>query len=212
MMVSSCYCISMYIKASTKHRFAHQFLFTEKSEFNNYDVSNIYSSKGDWGAQFRAPTTLQNFGYNPNGLTKKQEMMVRSAIKYWVERHKHVVRLVWLYILIFLFTNLVYIRTTSHLLNHSLLSLNEESKNFLYFIIKFQLKWTSLNEIYFGFVLEEQRGQSLINFLMNNNQTMKWTAKTVPQIGPTISVYRKPDSFNRTQKIVLNWSSIGFSK
>lgn len=86
------HCIN--IKTSAKHQFAHLFSFIEKSEFNNYDVSNIYSSKGDWGAQFRAPTTLQNFGYNPNGLTKKQEMMVRSAIKYWVERHKHVVRLV----------------------------------------------------------------------------------------------------------------------
>jgi odorant receptor len=64
---------------------------------NNYDmnISTIYSSKGDWGAQYRAPTTLQNFNgkdSNPNGLTKKQEMMVRGAIKYWVERHKHVVR------------------------------------------------------------------------------------------------------------------------
>jgi odorant receptor len=56
-------------------------------------MSGIYSSKADWGAQFRAPTTLQSFnGLNPNGLSKKQEMMVRSAIKYWVERHKHVVR------------------------------------------------------------------------------------------------------------------------
>lgn len=64
------------------------------------DISGIYSTKADWGAQFRAPSTLQSFnggtngavGGNPNGLTKKQEMMVRSAIKYWVERHKHVVR------------------------------------------------------------------------------------------------------------------------
>lgn len=67
------------------------------------DMTGIYSTKADWGAQFRAPSTLQSFntggngngngmGNNPNGLTKKQEMMVRSAIKYWVERHKHVVR------------------------------------------------------------------------------------------------------------------------
>ena len=59
-------------------------------------MNGIYSSKADWGAQYRAPTTLQTFGNgNPNGLTRKQEMMVRSAIKYWVERHKHVVRYVY---------------------------------------------------------------------------------------------------------------------
>uniref|UniRef100_A0A2C9MDB2 Odorant receptor n=1 Tax=Culex quinquefasciatus TaxID=7176 RepID=A0A2C9MDB2_CULQU len=64
----------------------------------DFDLSGIYSSKADWGAQFRAPSTLQTFENgmngekgNPNGLTRKQEMMVRSAIKYWVERHKHVV-------------------------------------------------------------------------------------------------------------------------
>lgn len=58
------------------------------------DITGIYNTKNDWGAQFRAPSTLQTFGggQNPNGLTKKQEMMVRTAIKYWVERHKHVVR------------------------------------------------------------------------------------------------------------------------
>ncbi|XP_012156143.1 odorant receptor coreceptor isoform X1 [Ceratitis capitata] len=70
----------------------------EEKEPTDLDVSGIYSSKADWGAQFRAPSTLQTFngmnGTNPNGLTRKQEMMVRSAIKYWVERHKHVVRLV----------------------------------------------------------------------------------------------------------------------
>lgn len=70
----------------------------ENEKNTNYDlnISAIYSSKADWGAQYRAPSTLQNFngqnGANPNGLTKKQELMVRSAIKYWVERHKHVVR------------------------------------------------------------------------------------------------------------------------
>lgn len=71
---------------------------TENEKNTNYDlnISAIYSTKADWGAQYRAPTTLQSFngkdGTNPNGLTKKQELMVRSAIKYWVERHKHVVR------------------------------------------------------------------------------------------------------------------------
>uniref|UniRef100_A0A182NRL2 Odorant receptor coreceptor n=1 Tax=Anopheles dirus TaxID=7168 RepID=A0A182NRL2_9DIPT len=68
-------------------------------DVKDFDLSGIYSSKADWGAQFRAPSTLQTFDENgrngnPNGLTRKQEMMVRSAIKYWVERHKHVVRLV----------------------------------------------------------------------------------------------------------------------
>lgn len=55
---------------------------------------NVYNTKSDWNAEFRAPSTLQNFSnsINPNGLSRKQEMMVRSAIKYWVERHKHVVR------------------------------------------------------------------------------------------------------------------------
>lgn len=71
----------------------------EKEPVDTLDMSGVYSSKADWGAQFRAPSTLQTFNgtngiNNPNGLTKKQEMMVRSAIKYWVERHKHVVRLV----------------------------------------------------------------------------------------------------------------------
>lgn len=58
----------------------------------DYDLGGIYSSKAEWGTQYRAPSTLQTFNNNPNGLSKKQEMMVRSAIKYWVERHKHVVR------------------------------------------------------------------------------------------------------------------------
>lgn len=65
-----------------------------ENEVNDGDISNLYSSKADWGAQFKAPASLQQFNGNgnPNGLTKKQEVMVRSAIKYWVERHKHVVR------------------------------------------------------------------------------------------------------------------------
>ncbi|XP_058810873.1 odorant receptor coreceptor [Phymastichus coffea] len=59
------------------------------------DVRGIYSNRQDFTATFR-PTagTTFNGGVGPNGLTKKQEMLVRSAIKYWVERHKHVVRLV----------------------------------------------------------------------------------------------------------------------
>ncbi|XP_050459001.1 odorant receptor coreceptor [Cataglyphis hispanica] len=59
------------------------------------DLRNIYSNRQDFTATFR-PTAGMNFngGVGPNGLTKKQEMLVRSAIKYWVERHKHIVRLV----------------------------------------------------------------------------------------------------------------------
>ncbi|XP_033216466.1 odorant receptor coreceptor [Belonocnema kinseyi] len=59
------------------------------------DVRGIYSNRQDFTATFR-PTAGMTFngGVGPNGLTKKQEMLVRSAIKYWVERHKHVVRLV----------------------------------------------------------------------------------------------------------------------
>ncbi|KAJ8676435.1 hypothetical protein QAD02_012222, partial [Eretmocerus hayati] len=59
------------------------------------DVRGIYSNRQDFTATFR-PAAGANFngGVGPNGLSKKQEMLVRSAIKYWVERHKHVVRLV----------------------------------------------------------------------------------------------------------------------
>nr|QHN69127.1 odorant receptor coreceptor [Sirex nitobei] len=59
------------------------------------DLRGIYSNRQDFTATFR-PTAGMTFngGVGPNGLTKKQEMLVRSAIKYWVERHKHVVRLV----------------------------------------------------------------------------------------------------------------------
>lgn len=65
--------------------------FTTDNDTTDLDLNGMYSSKADWGAQFKAPTGLQNFD-NPNGLSRKQQLMVRSAIKYWVERHKHVVR------------------------------------------------------------------------------------------------------------------------
>ncbi|XP_067615939.1 odorant receptor coreceptor isoform X1 [Eurosta solidaginis] len=82
------------LSANSKSELIHN----EEKEPTDLDISGVYSSKADWGAQFRAPSTLQTFkgnnGANPNGLSRKQEMMVRSAIKYWVERHKHVVRLV----------------------------------------------------------------------------------------------------------------------
>ncbi|XP_076749006.1 odorant receptor co-receptor isoform X2 [Xylocopa sonorina] len=59
------------------------------------DLRGIYNNRTDFTATFR-PTAGMTFngGVGPNGLTKKQEMLVRSAIKYWVERHKHIVRLV----------------------------------------------------------------------------------------------------------------------
>uniref|UniRef100_A0A310S3L4 Odorant receptor n=1 Tax=Chrysomela lapponica TaxID=153811 RepID=A0A310S3L4_CHRLA len=68
---------------------------TKNEELN---LKGIYSTRQELGANFRSGA-LQTFGQGgggvgPNGLSKKQELMVRSAIKYWVERHKHVVRLV----------------------------------------------------------------------------------------------------------------------
>ncbi|KOB77714.1 Odorant receptor [Operophtera brumata] len=74
---------------------------TEKSEKVpdpvDIDIRGIYSTQQDFGMTLRgAGGRLQTFGENnnPNNLTQKQEMLARSAIKYWVERHKHVVRLV----------------------------------------------------------------------------------------------------------------------
>lgn len=60
------------------------------------DLKGVYSTRQELGGHFRSGA-LQTFnasggGIGPNGLSKKQELMVRSAIKYWVERHKHVVR------------------------------------------------------------------------------------------------------------------------
>ncbi|XP_022907054.2 odorant receptor coreceptor [Onthophagus taurus] len=62
------------------------------------NLKGIYSTHQEMGINYRGGN-LQQFdsgggGIGPNGLTKKQELLVRSAIKYWVERHKHVVRLV----------------------------------------------------------------------------------------------------------------------
>ncbi|CAH0402862.1 unnamed protein product [Chilo suppressalis] len=76
---------------------------TEKSEKVpdpvDLDIRGIYSTQQDFGMTLRGGGgRLQTFGQqntnNPNGLSQKQEMLARSAIKYWVERHKHVVRLV----------------------------------------------------------------------------------------------------------------------
>ncbi|CAK9805537.1 Odorant receptor coreceptor [Anthophora plagiata] len=59
------------------------------------DLRGIYNNRADYTTTFRATAgTTFNGGVGPNGLTQKQEMLVRSAIKYWVERHKHIVRLV----------------------------------------------------------------------------------------------------------------------
>lgn len=49
------------------------------SNYNNYQNSTL-------------SVNAISGGSGPNGLTKKQEILVRSAIKYWVERHKHIVR------------------------------------------------------------------------------------------------------------------------
>ncbi|XP_055313278.1 odorant receptor coreceptor [Sitodiplosis mosellana] len=59
-------------------------------ELDQEENGNVFVPKAEWGGTFKVPPNLAN----PNGLSKKQEIMVRSAIKYWVERHKHVVRLV----------------------------------------------------------------------------------------------------------------------
>nr|QXE93250.1 odorant receptor 24 [Eucryptorrhynchus brandti] len=73
---------------------------------NDYNAKNdelnlkgVYSTRQELGSLNFRSGALQTFGQGgggvgPNGLTRKQELMVRSAIKYWVERHKHVVRLV----------------------------------------------------------------------------------------------------------------------
>lgn len=77
------------------------YLNIEKSEkipdTVDLDIRGIYSTQQDFGMTARgAGGRLQTFGQpapnNPNGLTQKQELLARSAIKYWVERHKHVVR------------------------------------------------------------------------------------------------------------------------
>ncbi|XP_065172042.1 odorant receptor coreceptor [Atheta coriaria] len=73
-----------------------------ENDYNNMknedlDLKGIYSTQQEMGMNYRSGA-LQQFGngggIGPNGLTRKQELMVRSAIRYWVERHKHVVRLV----------------------------------------------------------------------------------------------------------------------
>lgn len=58
-------------------------------------MKGFYTTSQEMGVTYRSGN-IQDFsgGIGPNGLTKKQELMVRSAIKYWVERHKHVVRFV----------------------------------------------------------------------------------------------------------------------
>ncbi|NP_001303637.1 odorant receptor coreceptor [Cimex lectularius] len=63
------------------------------NDVNEFDVRGIYSNQRDFSG-FQGGAIPTNGGIGPNGLTKKQELLVRSAIKYWVERHKHVVRFV----------------------------------------------------------------------------------------------------------------------
>ncbi|XP_075218711.1 odorant receptor co-receptor [Lycorma delicatula] len=61
----------------------------------DFDIRGIYSNQNDYSDfQSTARVTSISGGVGPNGLSKKQELLVRSAIKYWVERHKHVVKYV----------------------------------------------------------------------------------------------------------------------
>nr|AWW05228.1 odorant receptor co-receptor [Corythucha ciliata] len=61
---------------------------------NDFDVRGIYSNQRDFSGFQGGNLINTNGGVGPNGLSKKQELLVRSAIKYWVERHKHVVKFV----------------------------------------------------------------------------------------------------------------------
>lgn len=64
-----------------------------ENDMLDMDLRGIYSNRQDFTATFRSTGGIGfTGGVGPNGLSKKQEMMVRSAIKYWVERHKHIVR------------------------------------------------------------------------------------------------------------------------
>ncbi|XP_067015625.2 odorant receptor coreceptor [Anabrus simplex] len=69
--------------------------FNDQQESESVNIRSIYSNQRDFsGFQRNSAMALQSGTIGPNGLTKKQELLVRSAIKYWVERHKHVVRFV----------------------------------------------------------------------------------------------------------------------
>ncbi|KAL1114879.1 hypothetical protein AAG570_007703 [Ranatra chinensis] len=62
---------------------------------DDFDIRGIYSEERHYSGFRRHPVSMVgNGGVGPNGLSKKQELLVRSAIKYWVERHKHVVKFV----------------------------------------------------------------------------------------------------------------------
>lgn len=70
------------------------------SQNGNYEVNlrGLYSNQADFnGFRNSGPLAMVDHSttiVGPNGLSRKQEILVRSAIKYWVERHKHVVRFV----------------------------------------------------------------------------------------------------------------------
>ncbi|KAL0267300.1 UNVERIFIED_CONTAM: hypothetical protein PYX00_009613 [Menopon gallinae] len=68
----------------------------DRKEEPQVNLRGIYSSMRDFGLnKHTGPTSISTInGIGPNGLSKKHEMLVRSAIKYWVERHKHIVRYV----------------------------------------------------------------------------------------------------------------------
>ncbi|KAK6620640.1 hypothetical protein RUM43_010935 [Polyplax serrata] len=70
-------------------------MFNSKEE-QSINVRGFYSNSRDFRmnrGNIVGPISTVN-GIGPNGLSKKHEMLVRSAIKYWVERHKHIVRYV----------------------------------------------------------------------------------------------------------------------
>nr|CAD7403190.1 unnamed protein product [Timema cristinae] len=77
---------------------SHAPLLSGSTDGLDLNLRGIYSNTNDFSGfrqQSGALANVQGGGtIGPNGLTKKQEMVVRSAIKYWVERHKHVVRFV----------------------------------------------------------------------------------------------------------------------
>ncbi|XP_046737795.1 odorant receptor coreceptor isoform X1 [Diprion similis] len=85
----------LFKAGSTDHLRDNQPPPPSENDVLDMDLRGIYSNRQDFTATFRSTTGLGfSGGVGPNGLTKKQEILVRSAIKYWVERHKHVVRLV----------------------------------------------------------------------------------------------------------------------
>ncbi|XP_044737916.1 odorant receptor coreceptor [Chrysoperla carnea] len=88
---------------SQDHLIGNEPEYTKDPDPSDLNFRGVYNTRQELGGLNFRSGALQTFGdeksenignVGPNGLTKKQELLVRSAIKYWVERHKHVVRLV----------------------------------------------------------------------------------------------------------------------